>query len=378
MTDPLFKIFVVDDDAIARMIAIDCLAETSYQIEEFDNGNACLAARDPAPDLILLDINMPGMDGIGVCRALRAAGNHQVQILFVSANDDLESRLETYDAGGNDFIVKPFAAQELQRKVKLAVQLKEERVAYSSQASVARQTAFSAMSTLGEMGGVLQFLRASFACRTVEELAQAMINVLQGYELNGLIEMRNGLGQERFSTSDKACTALELSVLGHACNMGRIFSFRNRVAVNFPHITLVVTNLPLDDAERVGRMRDHLALLVEGADAKMVSMIADSQCQSQAAEIVKTATVLSELLEEIENQQAKNQDAALKLTANYIDRMENAFFRLGLTEQQEAELLAMAHEVSDQLSALIDDSSQLSDRLNAVTVSLRQVAGNQC
>lgn len=374
MTEPSFKIFVVDDDAVARMIAIDCLGDPLYQIEEFDNGEACLAAQDQEPDLVLLDINMPGMDGIAVCRELRAAGNNHVQILFVSANDDLESRLVTYDVGGNDFIVKPFAAQELERKVKLAVQLKEERFAYSSQATYARETAFSAMSTLGEMGEVLQFLRASFACRTVDELAQAMVSVLQGYELNGLIEIRNGFDPVRFSTSGTACTALEISLLGHAYNMGRIFTFHNRIAINFPHITLVVTNLPLDDPERIGRMRDHLALLVEGADAKMVSMIADSQRQSQAAGIIKTASVLSELLQDIEHQHAKNQAAVVSLTANYIYRMENAFFRLGLTELQEAELLAMATEISDQLSALIDDDTQLGEKLSAVTVSLRQVA----
>ncbi len=123
-------------------------------------------------------------------------------------------------------------------------------------------------------------------------------------------------------------------------------------------VTLVVTNLPLDDAERIGRMRDHLALLVEGADAKVVSMLADRQCQSQAAEIIKSAAVLSKLLEEIKSQQAKNQEASLKLTSNYLSSLEDAFFRLGLSDQQETELLCMAKEVSDRLSALTDDSTQ--------------------
>ncbi len=377
MTD-LFKVFIVDDDDVSRMIAFDCLTKSSHQIHEFQNGETCLAALHLEPDLILLDIDLPGMDGISICREIRATGNHHVQIVFVSSHDDLENRLVAYDAGGNDFIIKPFAAQELECKVKLAAQFKEERFAYSSQADFAQQTAFSAMSSLGEIGGILQFLRISFSCRTFEELAQAIINTLQGYELNGLIEIRHGLELDHFSTaSGSDCTALEISVLRQVRDLERVYTFRNRIAVNFPNITLVVTNLPLDDAERVGRLRDHLALLVEGADAKIVSFIADGHCQSQATEIIKTATVLSELLGKIERQQAKNQAAAAKLTSDYIDQLENAFFQLGLTEQQEAKLLAMANEVSDQLSALIDDDTQLGERLNAVNVSLRKVADIQ-
>jgi len=96
-------------------------------------------------DLILLDIEMPGMDGISTCRHLFGEGLDQTLVIFVSGHDDLEQRLAAYEAGGSDFIVKPYAPQELVRKVQLAGELRRQRADLANQASYARETAFTAM-----------------------------------------------------------------------------------------------------------------------------------------------------------------------------------------------------------------------------------------
>jgi len=106
MPEKPFCIFVVDDDALLRLVITDQLQGHGYQLHEFANGEECLAAMDLAPNLILLDIEMPGLSGIEVCRQIRADGNDDVQVMFVSAHDDLEILLTAFDAGGNDFIPK--------------------------------------------------------------------------------------------------------------------------------------------------------------------------------------------------------------------------------------------------------------------------------
>lgn len=70
-----FRIFVVDDDSLARLVIANQFAGSDYQVACFASGEECLAALESSPDLVLLDIDMPGMDGISVCSAIREEGN---------------------------------------------------------------------------------------------------------------------------------------------------------------------------------------------------------------------------------------------------------------------------------------------------------------
>ena len=185
------KIFVVDDDPTARMIAVDQLNQPSYEVRELDSGEALLAAMQDTPDLILLDIEMAGMDGIAACYSLRQAGEEHAQVIFVSFCDDIETRLAAYDAGGNDFIVKPYDAEELAQKARVAEGLLIRRTVLVDQAQYARNAAFTAMSSMAEMAVLQDFLRASFNCQTQGELSRAICNAMEQYGLQGLVELRD-------------------------------------------------------------------------------------------------------------------------------------------------------------------------------------------
>lgn len=113
-------ILVVDDDEdVAQTIELD-LKNTGYQVEWADNGyEALLKARRRRPDLVLLDITMPEMDGIEVCRRLRGSpSTASVPILFLTASGGIESKVAGFDAGADDYLTKPFNLQELNLRVK--------------------------------------------------------------------------------------------------------------------------------------------------------------------------------------------------------------------------------------------------------------------
>jgi DNA-binding response OmpR family regulator len=199
-----FHVCIVDDDPMARMVAADALGGRDYQISECATGAACLAlfaAGDPfdfdatpvaPPDVVLLDIEMPEMDGYEVCRRLREGGHDGTQVIFVSGRDDLESRLASFDAGGSDFIVKPYAPKELQHHVAKVEQLALRQREHAEMLSYAQKTAFSAMSSMGEMGAVLQFMRDSFACQDAAALAERIIEAHRAYGLAVLVGLRVG------------------------------------------------------------------------------------------------------------------------------------------------------------------------------------------
>jgi two-component system response regulator MprA len=114
------KILVVDDERAVRESLRRALELEGYEIELAADGSEALQALtddQPQPDAVILDVLMPGIDGLEVCRRLRAAGN-TVPVLMLTARDEVENRVAGLDAGADDYVTKPFALEELLARVR--------------------------------------------------------------------------------------------------------------------------------------------------------------------------------------------------------------------------------------------------------------------
>lgn len=110
------RILIVDDDPHIREVLSFALAKAGMETAEAGDGEAALAAIGArAPDLVVLDINMPRMDGLEVCRRLRASGD--LPILFLSSRDDEVDRVVGLELGADDYVVKPFSPREVVARV---------------------------------------------------------------------------------------------------------------------------------------------------------------------------------------------------------------------------------------------------------------------
>lgn len=112
-------ILIVDDMPANIRLLAGMLAQRGHRVREALDGAAGLEmARSRLPDLILLDVRMPGIDGYEVCRRLKAdEAAHRVPILFVSAVDDLAEKVQAFSVGGVDYITRPFNVQEVLARV---------------------------------------------------------------------------------------------------------------------------------------------------------------------------------------------------------------------------------------------------------------------
>jgi two-component system response regulator MprA len=107
------RVLVVDDDAPVRRMLQRSLAAEGFEVEvAADGGAALVAAERSAPDLVILDVTMPGLDGLAICRRLRAKGLRG-SILMLTARDAVADRVTGLEAGADDYLVKPFAMEEL-------------------------------------------------------------------------------------------------------------------------------------------------------------------------------------------------------------------------------------------------------------------------
>ena len=111
-------LLVVDDDAPIRRMLARTLGAEGYAVEAVADGGAALASVERSlPDAIVLDVAMPGVDGLAVTRRLRAKGL-RVPILLLTARDGLRDRVDGLDAGADDYLVKPFEVEELAARVR--------------------------------------------------------------------------------------------------------------------------------------------------------------------------------------------------------------------------------------------------------------------
>ena len=119
------KILFVDDDPVNREVLFEVFDESGHELREAESGEAALTlVRDWQPEIVLLDIMMPGVDGYEVCRRIRADETlSDTKVILVSAKALTSERMRGYEAGADDYVTKPFEVEELRAKVEVFVKL---------------------------------------------------------------------------------------------------------------------------------------------------------------------------------------------------------------------------------------------------------------
>ncbi len=114
------RILVVDDEPQIRRIMRTTLSGAGYEVDDAKTGEEALdRIRQFRPDLVLLDINMPGMGGLETCRAIRVDPN--IAIIMLTVHNTEAAKVEALDAGADDFVTKPFSTPELLARIRAAL-----------------------------------------------------------------------------------------------------------------------------------------------------------------------------------------------------------------------------------------------------------------
>ncbi|MBE9010529.1 response regulator [Pseudanabaenaceae cyanobacterium LEGE 13415] len=159
------KILIIDDTPETLRLLTTTLTEQGYAVEHLSSGTAALNhVRDRQPDLILLDVMMPGMDGYEVCERLKLdPQTHQIPILFLSAVNDAPNKVKAFDVGGVDYITKPFQLEEVLARIEYQLKLyRRTQQLETEQSSFENAVEAMFQTTLGG-----RFLRANRALATL-------------------------------------------------------------------------------------------------------------------------------------------------------------------------------------------------------------------
>ncbi len=145
------RILIIEDDEGIVNVLKRGLTYEGYQVDVAYNGESGLvAARTHHPDLVLLDLMLPGIDGIEVCQRLRAAAD--TAILILTARDDIQDRIHGLDSGADDYVIKPFELTELLARVRaLLRRTKQDRLPVLTFADLSLDTASRQASRQGRV-----------------------------------------------------------------------------------------------------------------------------------------------------------------------------------------------------------------------------------
>lgn len=117
-SQPEARLLVVDDEPNIRDLLASSLRFAGFEVVSAEDGlSAYRAVQDHHPDLIVLDVMLPDMDGFALTRRLRDGGS-QIPVLFLTARDDMQDKLEGLNAGGDDYVTKPFGLEEVVARIR--------------------------------------------------------------------------------------------------------------------------------------------------------------------------------------------------------------------------------------------------------------------
>jgi CheY-like chemotaxis protein len=349
------KVLIVDDDPITLGM-LETNLEDDFEVQTADSGEACLEAiPNFAPGLVLLDIEMPGIDGYETCRRLQEGRDGQpLPVIFVSSHDTLDERLKAYESGGMDFVIKPFEADELSIKIKKAIKLEAERRRLAQEKDSMQQMAMNFLTSLGESGTVLHFLRNCPACSDYPALAKMVMDAMQEYGSTCLVQIRVPTGTSTFTQQGPA-SPLEESVFGMVHGLERIFQFKSRMIVNYEHVSLLVNNLPIDNPDLCGRIRDNAAYITEGAEASAQAILQREEAEARAEQLQRVTQRTLDALENLREQYRKQQRDTRLILYSLTEKMDKTYISLGLTDGQEK-------TVDDAVRGSVEEALNLFER----------------
>lgn len=356
-------ILVIDDDPIQRAL-IRAALEPEYVVIEGDGGGAiCTLVAAAHPALVLLDIVMPGVDGYAACRALKDDFDlAETPVLFLSAQLGLTGRLAAYEAGGEDFIGKPFDPAELHTKIELTLARQRERRELKANAQSAFTTAMSAMSSAAELGIVIHALRQSFSAKSLTELADVALAATRDYGLDGCMRLHAG-DALCLRGGEGEVNPVEASILRQLAAGDRIQRLGRQASYNYGGVTLLVRNMPVADDERCGRLRDNLALLTEGVAGRLSALEDQRTVEREQQRQARLAEHLAAALSDIDARHQRQRAEAELMLQKMLDGVEHSFLSLGLTEGQEDAVAEMLRGTVRSVVTLYDQGLAVDQHL---------------
>lgn len=375
--EPLPTVLAIDDDKISQKFIARALARQYNHISAFTGEEGIAQAIELCPDIILLDVEMPGMNGYEVCDQLRQNNStSQIPIVFLSSRSSLRERMLGFESGANDYLPKPFAPEELLAKLNLLNTYKTNQQQLEEKVSLAEETAYTALTGSSELGLAMSFVEQSYNAQNYEMLAFRLFSVTSSLDLKCSLLMLNGDEKLYFSSTGNI-NPLEEEVIAMLRKDQRFIDFGCRTQINFDHLSLLIKNMPLDDMERYGRIKDLMPSMLGSADAKIQSLNARSAMSAQTNELLNSFNDIKSTLATLAVSLKDNQEKGAHIMRDMLNELEFHLPGMGLEDDQERFIVNLIDGSIHKALDVTDATSSISNSFTHVVSNLEDLIDKQ-
>ncbi|WP_196139119.1 response regulator transcription factor [Aliikangiella sp. G2MR2-5] len=364
------------DDCESNLLLIKKSLSEDYDVVTLDSPeNAVEELLSIKPRLILLDVNMPDTDGYQICRELRKQQElSNTPVIFLTCRSSLEDRLTGFEAGGDAYITKPYELAELKYIVQSQLLRHQNLIAAENKADLANEMVFVMMKNNSEIGQVIQYARALSQTKEEVELLDNTFSVLNDFGLNSTILLRLTAGEIVARSDKKPFTPIEEQLLQLARDGQRIVCVGCKYVFTGNHSVFLIKNMPTDDADLTGRLRDHLAIMLESCDAciELINYRHKEKIDREKIANKAESTVMQEFNKIISINESLNQKAQLVFD-QLATNIEESFMFLGLTEEQELQLTEYIESARKEINQYMDAGYSLQEALCRVADSVHEL-----
>jgi CheY-like chemotaxis protein len=288
------------DDQPENLRSLEQILRYSYQVSLASSGQACLEqiARNP-PDLILLDVDMPQMDGLTLCRSIKADPSmSMIPVIFVSALSRLSERLAGYRVGADDYVSKPYNIDELLAKIRIALNNRHDLETARESAVLAQEEMETSLAVCAELNLLADFFDDSLGCNDLRALGERLLEALDRFGLRVIVRL---VESGHYFSHAGVIGVLDQEIMESLYENGKIVDFGHRTLFNAEAVSILVRNMPVHDKARYQRWRDNLKLLAEVVNSRIVSLQRKSNKQRERERLEPLVAGIHQLIEKLQD-----------------------------------------------------------------------------
>lgn len=355
-------ILCVDDEPI-NLTIMEELLQDQFELFTTNSGDGCLQqVQAQKPDLILLDVNMPDMDGLETCQSLQAdPESADIPIIFISALASHAELMAGYEAGGDDYITKPFSEEILRKKIDVVLASQRRKQELKKISDNAVEALMTNLSTAEELGIVVKFLSQIQAEGNLGELAKNVFDCLRELDLDSSL-LIVAESENRIWFSDDIDRPLESQILESLRGQDRVVGFATRLAFNSDNATLLVRNLPTDE-QRVQRLREYLTILFEGLDARIHGLQSAMLMEQRRALLARVLEAIRANLGKIDE---LHKASLSEILSNMKIALKDSMLEQNLTRQQEAAVIKILESTALETESCYGDGQKFDERFQGI------------
>lgn len=322
------KILIIDDDQDYCNMVCELLS-AEFDCKTVTTGREGLNAitSNYSPIIALVDLNLPDMSGLEVCKELSSReSDREFAIFVISGEDNVNTKIEAFEAGADDYIAKPFELKELYSRIKRTIKFVQGKEVLKREGEDTKNLANIAMAQASQYSYIMNFFKSLNHCEDHTQIVKLFFDAMSFFQLNSSIMI--SVQQDLFYDSNLSdLSPIEKNIYDLLKDKGRLYEFGTRLMVNGKYASFLVRNFP-QEPNKAGEARDFLAALIEGIDSKLEDLELKSGVLFAVAELNLT-------IDNIKLGVTEHNTIMSTVMVDMLTEVSASYHSLELTEPQE-------------------------------------------